>query len=130
MPEIRIGAALEQSVGVDSEHAITFLGPAGPRVLSTPRMIGFMERACRDLILGMLDPGQDTVGTHVNVYHRKAAPLGADVRFRAELTGIDTERRRAQFSVRATMGELTIGEGTHERAIIDVAQFAGRVKQA
>lgn len=70
----------------------------------------------------MLEGGQDTVGTHVNVYHRKAAPMGADVTFFAQLTGVS--RRRAQFAVKATMGEVVIGEGTHERAIIEVATFA------
>jgi len=122
---IRVGATLSQSIVVGDEQAITFLGPAGPRVLATPRMIGYMERACRDLVLGMLDPGQDTVGTHVNVYHRKAAPMGTEVTFHAELTGVD--KRRVQFMVQAVMGSVVVGEGTHERAIIDVGRFREHV---
>jgi predicted thioesterase len=124
---IETGATREDTVVVGDDHAITFLGPAGPRVLSTPRMIGFMERACRDLVLPMLDPGHDTVGTHVNVYHRKAAPMGATVVFHAELTGVN--KRRVQFSVCALMGETIVGEGTHERAIIEVKRFDDQVKQ-
>lgn len=112
---------------VDDEHAITFLGPAGPRVLSTPRMILAMERTCRDLVFPMLESGHDTVGTHVNVWHRKAAPMGAGVVFYAELTGVN--KRRVEFSVRALMGETVVGEGTHERAIIEVRRFDDRVKQ-
>lgn len=103
------------------EHAISFLGAGGARVLSTPQMILMMERTCRDLVFPTLEPGQDTVGTHVNVYHRKAAPMGATVDFHAEITG--TVKRRVQFNVRALMGDVVIGEGTHERAIIDVKQF-------
>src|SRR4051812_38448226 len=122
MPSIEIGATLEQTVVVEDEFSIKFLGPFGARVLSTPRMIGFMERACRDLVFPMLDEGQDTVGTHVNVYHRKAAPMGSTVKFFAELTSVS--RRRVNFNVKATMGDLTIGEGTHERAIIEVQHFA------
>lgn len=110
---------------VADEHAITFLGPAGPRVLSTPRMIGFMEATCRNLVLDMLDPGHDTVGTHVNVYHRAAAPMGSGVVFHAELISVD--RRRVEFNVRAMMNEKVIGDGTHQRAIIDVRQFKERV---
>ncbi|MCU1330723.1 MAG: Thioesterase superfamily [Bryobacterales bacterium] len=121
MASFEIGAGIEQTVVVEDEYAIKFLGPNGARVLSTPRMIGLMERACRDLMLPMLDPGQDTVGTHVNVYHRKAAPMGSTVIFTAQLTAV--ERRRAQFNVKAMMGTVVIGEGTHERAIIEVSSF-------
>lgn len=121
-----IGATRRDDVVVGDDHAITFLGPAGPRVLSTPRMIGGMERTCRDLVLAMLDAGQDTVGTHVNVYHRKAAPMGASVAFHAELTGVN--KRRVQFTVRTLMGETVIGEGSHERAIIDVEHFGDQVR--
>ena len=122
MSSFEIGATLEQTVVVEDEFAIKFLGPSGARVLSTPRMIGLMERTCRDLVLPMLEEGQDTVGTHVNVYHRKAAPMGASVKFSAELTSVN--RRRVNFNVKAMMGEVVVGEGTHERAVIEVRHFA------
>ena len=86
-----------------------------------------MESTCRNLALGMLDPGNDTVGTHVNVYHRAAAPMGSTVLFRAELTAV--KKRRLEFAVRATMGETVIGEGTHERAVIDIRRFKQKVEQ-
>ncbi len=126
MAEIRIGAERDETIVVGNEHAITFLGPEGPRVLSTPRMIAFMEGTCRNLVLGMLDAGHDTVGTHVNVYHRAAAPMGATVKFSARLTGV--EKRRVSFEVQAVMGETVIGEGTHERAVIEVSRFKERVQ--
>ena len=126
MADYRIGAARQETVVVADNHATTFLGPEGPRVLMTPRMIGFMEGTCRNLVLAMLDPGHDTVGTHVNVYHRKAAPLGATVTFSAELTGVN--KKRLEFAVKAVMGDVVVGEGTHERAIIDVREFKQRVE--
>ena len=131
MAEILIGAEREETIVVGNEHAITFLGPEGPRVLSTPRMIAFMEGTSRNLVLSMLDPGHDTVGTHVNVYHRAAAPMGSTVKFTAKLTGVD--KRRMQFDVKAvmnsaTLGDVVIGEGTHERAVIEVARFKERVQ--
>ncbi|MDE3196671.1 MAG: thioesterase family protein [Acidobacteriota bacterium] len=121
-----MGATREETRAVGDENAITFLGPEGPRVLSTPRMIGYMEGAARNLILDMLEAGHDTVGTHVNVSHCAAAPMGAAVTFFAELTGV--QRNRATFNVKATMGDKTIGEGTHERAIIDVRRFRQKVE--
>jgi fluoroacetyl-CoA thioesterase len=125
MAEIPIGAKGEQKLLVTSEVAIDFLGLDGPRVLSTPHMIGYMERTCRDAVLPLLDPGHDTVGTHVNVSHLAAAPIGMMVTFQAEVTGV--EDRRIQFRVAAFDEKEKIGEGTHERAIINVAKFAARM---
>ena len=128
MADYRIGARREDIVDVGSDHVITFLGPAGPRVLSTPQMILFMERSCRNLILAMLDPGHDSVGTHVNVAHSSAAPLGSKVTFSAELISI--EDRRAEFRVQARLGDRIVGEGTHRRTVIDVARFAQKVRNS
>ena len=127
MPDYRIGATREDIVVVGTESAIKFLGPEGPRVLSTPQMILNMERTCRNLILPMLDPGHDTVGTHVNVSHAAAAPMGSTVTFTAELLAINN--RRAEFRVSAKLGERIVGEGTHQRAIIHVRRFAEKVQQ-
>lgn len=125
MAEIPIGAKGEQKLLVTSEVAIDFLGLDGPRVLSTPHMIGYMERTCRDAVLPLLDPGHDTVGTHVNVWHLAAAPIGMMVTFQAEVTGVAD--RRIQFRVEAFDEKEKVGEGTHERAIINVAKFAARM---
>src|SRR5262249_17090142 len=76
-----IGAGSEETVLVTSENAIKFLGLEAARVLSTPHMIGYMERTCRNLVFPLLEPGYDTVGTHVDVAHLAAAPLGMAVRF-------------------------------------------------
>jgi fluoroacetyl-CoA thioesterase len=127
MPDYRIGATHQEIVVVGNENAIKFLGPEGPRVLSTPQMILNMERACRLLILPMLDEGFDTVGTHVNVSHQAAAPMGSTVAFHAELLAINN--RRAEFRVSAQMGATIIGEGTHQRAIIHIRQFGEKVRQ-
>ena len=127
MPALEFGAVRQETVTVDDENAITFLGPDGPRVLSTPHMIGYMERTCRNLALPMLDPGHDTVGTHVNVSHSAAAPIGATVTFRAEL--ISAEKKRLNFRVEARIGDKIMGEGTHQRAIVDVRSFKDRVAE-
>ncbi len=128
MAEYQIGAKREDIVEVGADHVIKFLGPEGARVLSTPQMILFMERTCRNLVLAMLDPGHDTVGTHVNVAHLAAAPLGSKITFAAEL--IRMQERRAEFRVRATLGDKVIGEGTHQRAVINVARFGEKVRNS
>jgi predicted thioesterase len=127
MADYKIGAKREDSVQVGNDNAIRFLGEEGPRVLSTPQMILGMERTCRNLVLPMLDAGHDTVGTHVNVSHQAAAPMGATVIFSAELLAVN--KRRLEFHVAARVGDRIIGEGTHQRAIVEVRRFAERVKQ-
>jgi predicted thioesterase len=127
MAEYQIGAKREDVVMVGNDQAIKFLGEDA-RVLSTPQMILLMERTCRNLILGMIDPGCDTVGTHVNVAHCAAAPMGATLTFSAELIAMNN--RRAEFRVQATLGEKVIGEGTHQRTVIEIARFAEKVKSA
>jgi predicted thioesterase len=122
---IPIGARAEMKLLVTSESATTFMGADGPRVLSTPHMIGRMELTSRDAVLPFLDAGFDTVGTHVDVYHLAATPIGVVVTFTAEVTAVDG--RRIQFRVEARDEKEKIGEGTHERAVINVAKFATRL---
>ncbi|HLH17606.1 MAG TPA: thioesterase [Bryobacteraceae bacterium] len=126
MANLTIGAKGERTVLVTSDIAISFLGLENARVLSTPEMIRAMEQTCRDLVLPMLDAGHDTVGTHVNVAHLAAAPMGTAVRFEAEITGV-LDGRRVQFRVAAIGEKDRIGEGTHERTIINVAKFAAKM---
>ncbi len=127
MADIPIGTRGEHTILVTSDVAINFLGLDGPRVLATPHMIGKMEMTCRNAVLPLLDPGYDTVGTHVNVAHLAATPMGMTVTFTAEVTAVND--RRVQFRVEARDEKEKIGEGTHERAIINVAKFATRLAQ-
>ena len=127
MPNIPIGARAEMKLLVTSESATTFMGADGPRVLSTPHMIGRMELPSRAAVLPFLDAGFDTVGTHVDVYHLAATPIGAVVTFTAEVVAVDG--RRIQFRVEAWDEKEKIGEGTHERAMINVAKFATRLAE-
>ncbi len=126
MANIPIGARHEENLPVTEAVAIDFMGPGSARVLSTPNLIGFLERTCRDAILPLLEPGYDSVGTHVNVYHLAASPIGMNVTFQAEV--ISVEDRRVNFKVVAFDEKEKIAEGTHERFIVNVARFAERVR--
>jgi fluoroacetyl-CoA thioesterase len=124
MAEIPIGTKGETQIEVAGDLATSFLGLEDARVLATPRMIGLMEKTCRDAVLPLLESGYDTVGTHVNVAHLAAAPLGSHVTFRAEVIGVDG--RRIEFRVEAATDREKISEGTHQRTIINVAKFAAK----
>ena len=125
MPNIPVGTRHEEKRLVTTENAISFLGMEGACVLSTPHMIGLMEWTCRNAVQPLLDPGYDTVGTHVNVAHLAAAPIGMMVTCTAEVTAAND--RRIEFRVEAWDEKEKIGEGTHERAIINIAKFATRL---
>ena len=126
MANIPVGLKHEEKLLVTSEVAIDFLGQEGARVLATPQLIQWMERTCRNGIFPLLDGGHDTVGTEVHVKHLAATPIGMSVTFRAEV--IEVNDRRINFRVEAFDEREKVGEGTHERAIINVAKFTARVR--
>ncbi len=111
----------------ESETARASGGESLPPVLSTPRMIGYLERTAHLGVLPYLKEGQTTVGTVVNVKHLAATPVGMAVRFRAELTALDG--RRLTFKVEAWDAVEKIAEGEHERFIIDTARFDKRLAE-
>jgi fluoroacetyl-CoA thioesterase len=123
---IPIGTKGESSIVVTPETAVSFLGVEGARVLGTPFLIFHLEMTSRNSVKPFLDEGFDTVGARVDVRHLAATPLGMRVTFRSELTGI--EDRRLFFRVEAFDEKDKISEGSHERAIIQVAKFAARVQ--
>jgi fluoroacetyl-CoA thioesterase len=90
-------------------------------VPSTPSMILLMEMASLQAAQPHLDANETTVGTHVNVSHRSAARDGETVTVTSELTDVD--RRRLTFAVCVSVGDRIIGEGTHQRAVIDTSVF-------
>jgi predicted thioesterase len=117
-----IGVKNEESIVVDDSVAVSFLGHAGARVLGTPWMILWMEHTSRDAVKPLLPQGWDTVGTVVNVRHLSAAPMGARVTFRAEV--VEQTEKRLLYKVSAESANGIVGDGTHERALIDVERFA------
>ena len=103
------------------ERSAESVGSGNVPVYATISMIGLMEKTCLESVLPHLEPGQDTVGTHVNVSHCSATPVGMKVWCDSELLEID--RRRLVFRVFAYDEIGLIGEGTHERFIIEKEKF-------
>jgi Predicted thioesterase len=127
MPEIPVGLRGQSKLLVTSELAISFLGLEDARVLATPWLIAHLEMVSRDTIKPFLSDGEDSVGTQVNVAHLAATPMGMAASFHAEVIGVNG--RRVTFRVEAFDEREKIGEGTHERFVIDVARFAGSLKK-
>ena len=111
---------------VTEAESAKHIGSGTVLVLSTPMMIALIEKTCRLSVKPFLDKGQETVGTHVNVSHMAATPLGMTVRCDSEL--IEVDRRRLLFKVAVYDEDGLVGEGTHERFIIDEARFQAKAE--
>ncbi len=111
---------------VTDEYTATHVGSGKAAVLATPVMILFMETAAMEAVQDRLPPGHQTVGVHVDVRHIAPTPVGMKVTVTAEL--IKAEGRLLTFRVTAQDERETVGTGTHQRAIIDLARFQGRVQ--
>jgi predicted thioesterase len=115
---------LERVVGPTDTAA--HFGSGGVQVLATPVMIGLMEYAAVAALENLLPPTAQTVGVHVDVRHLAATPVGMKVTAHAELLKVDG--RKLTFRVWVEDEKEKVGEGTHERAIIDVARFLAKVQ--
>ena len=93
-------------------------------VLATPVLIASAEETCADLIQPLLDEGMGTVGTEVNIRHLAPSPIGMKYCCDCEITAV--EGRVIRFSVVLTDERERIGEGTHERVIINEERFFGK----
>jgi fluoroacetyl-CoA thioesterase len=100
-------------------------GESLPPVLSTPKIVSYLERTAHQSILPFLAEGQTSVGTIVTLRHLAATPVGMEVRFRTEL--LEVERRRLRFKIEAWDAVEKIAEGENERFIIDRARFDDRL---
>jgi fluoroacetyl-CoA thioesterase len=112
------------TVTVTKGNTAESMGSGSLAVLATPAMIALMEKTARLSVAPYLEEGQSTVGTLVNVKHLSASPEGMGITCRTEL--VDIDRRRLVFHVECLDGKGLIGEGTHERFIIDEAKFMAK----
>ncbi len=124
--EFKLQVGLEskmETVVTENDTADSF-GSGGIKVLATPMMIGLMENAAHSAVDLHLPEGYATVGTRIDVRHIAATPVGMKVYATAQLTGI--EGRKLHFKVEAYDEKEKIGEGSHERFIINVERFLER----
>lgn len=112
---------------VGPEHTAPHVGSGKIAVLATPVMVNLMEAAALAAVEAHLPEGYQTLGIRLDVSHIAATPIGMHVRARAELT--KTDGRQLSFRVVAEDEAEIIGEGSHERVIVNVERFDQRVQQ-
>jgi len=122
--EIKIGATGNADILVDESNTAMAIGSGDLAVFATPAMIALMEKAATLAIQGCLPEGNSTVGTMINVKHIAATPVG--MKIAAQATLVEVEGKRLLFSVEVFDGKDKIGEGQHERFIINVEKFMAR----
>ncbi|MEO3754726.1 thioesterase family protein [Streptomyces sp. B6B3] len=96
-----------------------------PRVFATAYLVAFVENTCIEAVAPLLPEGNKTVGTHVELSHSAATPVGMEVTAFVELVEVD--RRRLRFAVECRDAQDVISSGHHERHVIDAATFDERM---
>lgn len=124
---LQTGLSNNETFAVEEAHTAVHVGSGSSRVLATPWLIAFMERAARDLLAARLPEGYTSVGVRVDVRHLAPTPVGSQVRARAEIEIL--EGSTVTFRVQAWDDRELVGEGQHQRVVIDEARFLRRVDE-
>jgi len=127
LSNITIGTKGSAEIIVGDEHTAPRVGSGRIRVLATPVMINVMEAAALAAVEHLLPEGHQSLGTHLNVGHYAATPVGMRLRATAEVTGIDG--RKVEFRVEAHDEKERVGDGTHVRVVVNVERFDQRVQR-
>jgi predicted thioesterase len=127
MEKIRPGLSGSTGIVVGEEHTAPRVGSGRVHVLATPVMINLFEAAALAAIEHLLAEGYQSLGTHLDVRHIAATPVGMKVR--ATATVVAVSGRNVTFKVEAHDEKDLIGDGTHERVVVNVAKFALRVQR-
>ena len=126
MRQIPLGTKATFTLRVLPEHlANRFKDAMLPQVLATPVMILIMENAALNAVRPFLDVGESAVGTAIDVRHLAATPVGHHVRAEAEIIKVDG--KRIEFKVSASDETEEIGNGLHQRVVIDLRSFNERL---
>lgn len=124
--ELHTGIKGTQNCLVTPDVTADRVGSGSVRVFATPMMVALIEKTCLKSVEPYLAEGQGTVGTHIDVSHSAATPLGMTVTAESELVEIDRRRLVFKVSVRDERGP--VGDGTHERFIIDIQRFQAKAE--
>jgi predicted thioesterase len=125
--QIRPGIAGRAELVVGEEHTAPRVGSGRIHVLATPVMINLIEAAALAAVERLLPAGHQSLGTRLDVRHIAATPVGMRVTASAEVTKV--EGRTIAFRVEARDERELIGDGTHERVVVNVARFDERLQR-
>ncbi len=124
---IKPGAIGKAKLRVAEEHTAPRVGSGRVHVLATPVMINLFEAAALDALDRHLPPGYQSLGTRLDVRHVAATPVGLKVKAKARVESV--EGRKVTFRVEAKDDKELIGEGTHERVVVNVEKFDQRIRR-
>lgn len=124
--DLHAGLTGSAEILVGTRDTAPHVGSGKIKVLATPVMVSLMEEASLNAVEGLLPPGHQTVGTRLDITHVAATPVGLRVKATAEVTRV--EGRRVTFRVWADDERERIGEGTHERIVVEVSRFDRRTQ--
>lgn len=119
--ELKPGLTGKKADKVTADNTAISYGSGSAAVYATPAMVGLMEAACLAIVDPLLPEGLSTVGISLNLRHLAATPVGMSVTAQAEL--VTVAGKKLTFTVQAFDDKEKIGEGTHERYIIEVNKF-------
>lgn len=125
--ELKVGLKGTNEIVVGTRDTAPHVGSGKIKVLATPVMVNLMEAAALNAVEGLLPEGHQTVGTRLDISHVAATPVGMQVIAHAELVKVDG--RRLTFRVSAADEKETIGEGVHERIVVNVERFDRRTRE-
>jgi len=124
LERVTAGMTADKLVTVTPEMTVGHVIPGMPAVYGTPMMILHMEMAAGSAVQPFLPAGHVSVGMMVNIRHRAATPVGRTVRAIARVIAV--EAKSVLFEIEAWEGSRKIGDGTHRRGVVDVAEFERR----
>lgn len=127
LSKLHVGMRGSANLLVAAEHTAPRVGSGRVSVLATPVMINLFEAAALAAIEDVLPAGFQSLGTHLDVRHFAATPVGMQVIATADVVAIDG--RTVSFRVEARDASEIIGDGTHQRVIVNVARFDERVQK-
>ena len=127
LSKLQPGLKGQAQILVGVEHTAPSIGSGKVPVLATPVMINLIEAAALAAVEHLLPAGHQSLGIHLDVRHFAATPIGMRVRATAELIGIDG--RTLTFRVEARDDKEPIGDGSHQRVVVNVARFDARVQK-
>ncbi|MGD1065471.1 MAG: thioesterase family protein [Vulcanimicrobiaceae bacterium] len=125
--KIEVGRSYQRQTRVEEWMTAEKAGNAGVDVLSTPMLLQLVEEAAMQCIAPVLDPDEISLGTHVDLAHLAATPVGLIIRTEVEVLKVDG--RRIEFAFAAFDEREKIGEGTHERYITSREKFRERLDE-
>ncbi|MGF1627843.1 MAG: thioesterase family protein [Kiloniellaceae bacterium] len=127
MDRIKLGLTGHAEMVVGTSDTAPRIGSGRIAVLATPKMISLIEEAALAAVEHLLPDGKQSLGTHIDITHVAATPVGMTVKAEAEL--IEVSGRKLLFAVRAHDESDLIGEGRHERVIVTAASFQARINE-